>query len=258
MAEFRGKQQPTPGNTTGTGFQGEYLPRDRTVHPPSFHPAYKTTVLRSPRKPLLSLQQSFSELTGPVFGHDMLGPLDNDLILNYRKDQDPIGQRIVVHGRVLDQNGRGLPGVLVEVWQANAGGRYRHKNDNYVAALDPNFGGCGRCITDENGWYKFRTIKPGPYPWRNRIDDWRPAHIHFSIFGHSLTQRLITQLYFEGDPLLKIDPIYLTIPDAEARERLVAKLDWSAGVPLDTRGWRFDIVLRGRRQTPFENKKEGS
>ena len=257
VEEFRGYQLPVPGST-GTGWQGEYLPRDRAIHPPPLAAGYKTTILRSPKKPLLALQQSLSELTGPVFGHDTLGPLDNDLLLNARVDRDPIGERIIIHGRVLDQNGRGVPGALVEVWQCNAGGRYRHVKDNYVAALDPNFGGCGRCITDQDGWYKFRTIKPGPYPWRNRIDDWRPAHIHYSIFGHSFVTRLITQLYFEGDPLLKHDPIYHTIPDPEGREQLIAKLDMTAGVPLDTLGYRFDIVLRGRRQTPFENKREGS
>ena len=245
-------------NQGSTAWRGEYRPRDRAIHPPAFAPGYKTSAIRSPRKPLLSLQQSFSELTGPVFGHSMLGPLDNDLLLNGRVDRDPIGERIIVHGRVLDENGRPVSTTLVEFWQANAGGKYRHVNDHYVAALDPNFIGAGRCLTDEDGWYKFRTIKPGPYPWRNRIDDWRPAHIHFSLFGHAFVQRLITQMYFEGDPLLKLDPIYNTIPDAEARARLVAPLDMGASLALDTLGYRFDMVLRGRRQTPFENKPEGS
>lgn len=245
-------------NQGSTAWHGEYRPRDRAIHPPAFAPGYKTSAIRSPRKPLLSLQQSFSELTGPVFGHSMLGPLDNDLLLNGRVERDPIGERIIVHGRVLDENGRPLSNTLVEFWQANAGGKYRHVNDHYVAALDPNFIGTGRCLTDEDGWYKFRTIKPGPYPWRNRIDDWRPAHIHFSLFGHAFVQRLITQMYFEGDPLLKLDPIYNTIPDAEARARLVAPLDIGASLALDTLGYRFDMVLRGRRQTPFENKPEGS
>ena len=241
-----------------SSWQGEYRSRDRSVHPPAFAPEYKTSVLRSPRKALLSLQQSLSELTGPVFGHDRLDPLDNDLILNGAKDGEPIGERIIVHGQVLDENARPVPGALIEFWQANAGGRYRHVNDHYVAALDPNFIGCGRTISDEDGWYKFRTIKPGPYPWRNRIDDWRPAHIHFSLFGDALVTRLITQMYFEGDPLLKLCPIYQCIPDAEARERLVAPLDLGASLALDTLGYRFDIVLRGRRQTPFENKLQGS
>jgi protocatechuate 3,4-dioxygenase beta subunit len=256
MDEPRGRPRPIGG--ASTAWNGEHRPRDRAIHPPAFAPAYKTSVARSPRKPLLAVQQSLSELTGPVFGHDMLDPLDNDLILNGRVDRDPIGERIIVHGQVLDENGRPVPGALLEVWQANAGGRYRHVNDRYVAALDPNFLGCGRVLSDADGWYKFRTIKPGPYPWRNRIDDWRPAHIHFSIFGHAFVTRLITQLYFEGDPLLKLDPIYNTIPDEDARARLVARLDMGASLALDTLGYRFDIVLRGRRQTPIENTPQGS
>ena len=235
---------------------GVYIPRDRSIHPPAYAPEYKTSVLRSPRKALLALQQSLSELTGPVFGDDDLDPLDNDLLRNARVDNDPIGERIIVHGRVLDENGRPVPGVLLEFWQANAGGRYRHVNDNYVAALDPNFSGCGRCLTDDNGRYQFRTIKPGPYPWRNRINDWRPAHIHFSLFGHAFVTRLITQLYFEGDPLLPIDPIYNAIPDAGARERLIALLDTTAIIALDSLAYRFDIVLRGRKQTYFENQQD--
>lgn len=251
------RQDKAPANAP-QGWQGEYRPRDRTIHPPAFAPEYKTSIGRSPRKALLAVQQSLSELTGPVFGHDRLDPLDNDLILNGSKDGEPIGERIIVHGQVLDQNGRPVPGALLEFWQANAGGRYRHVNDRYVAPLDPNFIGCGRCLTDEEGWYQFRTIKPGPYPWRNRLDDWRPAHIHFSLFGHAFTTRLITQMYFEGDPLLKLCPIYHSIPDAEARERLVAPLDMGGSLALDTLGYRFDIVLRGRRQTPFDNKRQGS
>jgi protocatechuate 3,4-dioxygenase, beta subunit len=236
---------------------GEYRPRNRTIHPPAYAPGYKTSVARSPRLPLIALQQSLSEITGPVFGHDMLRPLDNDLLLNARVDQDPVGERIIVHGRVLDENGRPVPQALVEVWQANAGGRYRHVHDNYVAALDPNFTGCGRTLTDEEGCYRFRTIKPGPYPWRNRLNDWRPAHIHFSLFGPAFVTRLVTQLYFEGDPLLRHCPIYHSIPDEGARARLVATLDLDETLPLDTLAYRFDIVLRGRRQTPIENKLEG-
>ncbi|TCO75805.1 protocatechuate 3,4-dioxygenase beta subunit [Plasticicumulans lactativorans] len=236
---------------------GVFYERDRGIHPPAYFPDYKTTVLRSPRRALLSLQQSLSELTGPVFGNGDLDPLDNDLLLNYRVDNDPIGERIVVHGRVLDENGRPVPGALLEFWQANAGGRYRHVKDHYVAALDPNFGGCGRALTDANGWYHFRTIRPGPYPWRNRINDWRPAHIHFSVFGRSFVSRLITQMYFEGDPLLPLCPIYQAIPDAGARARLVAPLDLEAAIPLDSLAYRFDIVLRGRKQTYFENRPEG-
>jgi protocatechuate 3,4-dioxygenase, beta subunit len=236
---------------------GEYRARNREIHPPAYFPDYKTSVARSPRLPLVALQQSLSEITGPVFGPELLGPLDNDLLLNGRVDQDPVGERIIVHGRVLDEDERPVPGALVEVWQANAGGRYRHVNDRYVAALEPNFTGLGRTLSDADGWYRFRTVKPGPYPWRNRLNDWRPAHIHFSIFGHAFVTRLVTQLYFEGDPLLRHCPIYRSIPDAGARDRLVARLDLEETIPLDTIAYRFDIVLRGRRQTPIENKLEG-
>ena len=161
--------------------QNEFIQRDRREHPPALTPDYKTSILRSPRLALWSLQNSLSELTGPVFGREELGPLDHDLIRNYAKSGDPIGERTIVHGRVLDENGRGVPNTLVEVWQANAGGRYRHKNDTYIAPIDPNFGGCGRMVTDEDGHYAFRTVKPGAYPFRNHVNSWRPAHIHFSL-----------------------------------------------------------------------------
>lgn len=238
--------------------RGEYRPRDRAIHPPAHFPSYKTSVLRSPRLPLVALQQSLSEITGPVFGPDLVGPLDNDLLRNGRVDRDPIGERIIIHGRVLDEDARPVPDALIEVWQANAGGRYRHVNDSYLAALDPNFLGCGRTLSDQDGWYRFRTIKPGPYPWRNRLNDWRPAHVHVSIFGAALVARLVTQLYFEGDPLLRHCPIYNSIRDPAARERLVARLDLDETIPLDTLAYRFDLVLRGRRQTPFENTSEGA
>lgn len=238
--------------------QPEFMTRDRAWQTPSYAPAYKTTVLRSPRNALLSLQNSLSEVTGPLFGHNELGPLDNDLILNYAKDGEPIGPRIIVHGQVLDQNGRGVPNALIEFWQANAGGRYRHRNDNYVAPIDPNFGGCGRTLSDENGYYYFRTIKPGPYPWRNYANSWRPAHIHFSVCGSGFVQRLITQLYFEGDPLIPVDAILSTIPDPEGVKSLIALLDMEAQVPLDTLAYRFNIVLRGSRSTLFENKLQGN
>ena len=236
----------------------EYYQRDRRIHPPALTPDYKTSVARSPRYSLISLQGSVSETTGPVFGHNDISPIDNDLIKNYAKTGDPVGERIIVHGRVLDENARPVPNTLVEVWQANAGGRYRHKKDSYLAPIDPNFGGCGRTLTDDNGYYFFRTIKPGAYPWRNWVNNWRPAHIHVSVFGHAFCQRLITQLYFEGDPLIPICPIVHTIPDADAIDRLTAKLDMNAGVPLDSIAYRFDIVLRGRRSTMFENRLEGN
>lgn len=236
----------------------EYYQRDRRLHPPALTPDYKTSVARSPRYSMISLQQSASEITGPTFGHSDIDPVDNDLIRNYAKSGDPVGERIIVHGRVLDENARPVPHTLVEIWQANASGRYRHKKDTYLGALDPNFGGCGRTITDAEGRYVFRTIKPGAYPWRNWVNNWRPAHIHVSVFGHSFSQRLITQLYFEGDPLIAKCPIVATIPDADAVEQLTAKLDLNATVPLDSIAYKFDIVLRGRRSTYFENRPEGN
>lgn len=237
---------------------GAFYARDRAWHPPALTPQYKSTVLRSPRHSLLSLGPTMSELTGPVFGHDMLGPHDNDLIVNFSHGGEAIGQRIIVYGQILDENARPVPGTLMEVWQANAGGRYRHKREGYRAALDPNFGGCGRVITDENGWYSFRTVKPGAYPWPNGGNDWRPAHIHFSVFGHAFAQRLISQMYFEGDPMIWQCPIIGTIPDRQAVEQLIARLDRNNTVPMDALAYRFDIVLRGRRSTLFENRPEGN
>lgn len=236
----------------------DYYQRDRTWHPPALTPDYKTSVTRSPQRAMLSLEGSLSEITGPTFGHSDIDPIDNDLIRNYAKTGDPVGERIILHGRVLDENARPVPETLVEIWQANAGGRYRHKKDSYLAPIDPNFGGCGRTLTDENGYYAFRTIKPGAYPFRNWINSWRPAHIHVSVFGRAFSQRLITQLYFEGDPLIPHCAIVKTIPDPQAIEQLIAALDLNAGVPLDCLAYKFDIVLRGRRSTMFENRLEGN
>lgn len=235
----------------------ELFARDWTRQPPARDQAYKTSVTRSPDYPLLSLDQTPSELSGPRFGHGDIGSLDANLIRNYATDSDPIGERIIIHGRVLDENNCPVPNTLIEIWQANAGGRYRHVKDGYLAALDPNFGGCGRTLTDDEGWYTFQTIKPGAYPWRNHGNNWRPAHVHFSIFGFAFAQRLITQMYFEGDPLIAKCPIYNTIPDIEARDQLVAALDLNATRPFDSIAYRFDVVLRGRRQTHFENRPEG-
>ncbi len=238
---------------------GAFFARDLSWHPPAYAPGYKTSVLRSPKRALLSLDGTISEITGPVFGHAMIGELDNDLLHNFAKPgESAIGERIIVHGQVLDERGRPQAGVLVEFWQANAGGRYRHKKESYLAAIDPNFGGCGRAITDEDGRYFFRTVKPGAYPWPNGVNDWRPAHIHFSIFGHGFAQRLITQMYFEGDPMIWKCPIVGTIPDKAAIEQLIAPMDWGNTIPMDSRAYRFDIVLRGRRSTMFENKLEGN
>lgn len=238
---------------------GDYHQRDRSAHPPALAPAYKTSVARSPRLPTISLRQSVSEITGPVFGDGDVDPGDNDLLTNYaRAGESPIGERIILHGRVLDGNARPVPHTLVEIWQANAGGRYRHKNDSYLAPIDPNFGGCGRTLTDGDGYYCFRTVKPGAYPWRNDGDSWRPAHIHLSIFGASFLQRLITQCYFEGDPLIPLCPIVQSIPDPAAIAQLTARLDMNATIPLDSIAYRLDIVLRGRRSTLFENRPEGN
>ncbi|MEQ8896913.1 MAG: protocatechuate 3,4-dioxygenase subunit beta [Roseovarius sp.] len=237
----------------------EYYQRDRAWHPPALAREYKTSVARSPSYALISLEQSASEITGPVFGHNDIDPGDNDLLTNYAQaGESPIGERIILHGRVLDENARPVPNTLVEIWQANAGGRYRHKKDMYLAPVDPNFGGCGRTLSDEDGYYFFRTVKPGAYPWRNWVNNWRPAHIHISVFGSSFSQRLITQMYFEGDPLIAKCPIVQTIPDPAAIERLIAPLDLNATIPLDTIAYKFDIVLRGRRSTLFENRPEGN
>ena len=237
---------------TRTGF----IARDRGWHPPVLTPAYKTSVTRSPRFAPLGFPTSLSEETGPVFDHGMLGERDNDLIHNFT-GMPAIGPRMILQGRVIDEAGRPVPDTLVEIWQANAGGRYRHAKEGYLAPLDPNFGGCGRTITDADGAYAFRTIRPGPYPWPNGPDDWRPAHIHFSVFGHAFAQRLIGQIYFEGDPMIWQCPIVGTIPTREGIESLVARLDRQNSVPMDALCYRFDIVLRGRRQTLFESRMEG-
>ncbi|WP_299932263.1 protocatechuate 3,4-dioxygenase subunit beta [uncultured Pelagimonas sp.] len=237
----------------------EYYQRDRQRHAPALTPDYKTSVTRSPNFAAISLENTVSEITGPRFGHSDISPIDNDLIRNYAADgQSPIGERIILHGRVLDENARPVPNTMVEIWQANAGGRYRHKKDTYLAPIDPNFGGCGRTLTDENGYYFFRTVKPGAYPWRNWVNDWRPAHIHVSIFGSGFTQRLITQCYFEGDPLIAKCPIVQTIPDPDGVQAVTAALDMNATIPLDSIAYKFDIVLRGRRSTLFENRLEGN
>ena len=190
------------------------------------------------------------ERNGPVFGQGLIGEHDNDLTAQHAGD--PIGERILVHGRVLDEDGRPVRGALVEVWQANAAGRYRHKVDTYDAPLDPNFTGAGRTLTDENGYYWFKTIKPGPYPWGNHHNAWRPSHIHFSLFGSGILSRLVTQMYFPGDPLQPLDPIFNSIPDAAARARLISNLDMDRSEPNYMLAYKWDIVLRGRVDTPFE------
>ncbi|MGV9710875.1 protocatechuate 3,4-dioxygenase subunit beta [Gordonia sp. NPDC003424] len=237
---------------------GPVTRRVSEVHPPAYTPGYKTSVLRSPKNALISTAPTLSEITGPVFGDNELGELDNDLILNYSKNGLPIGERMVIHGYVRDEFGNPVSGALVEAWQANAGGRYRHKKDQYLAPIDPNFGGCGRMVTDANGYYMFRTIKPGPYPWKNRHNEWRPAHIHFSVNGDAWAQRLITQMYFEGDPLIDRCPIVATIPTREQVQGLIAREDVANFIGMDSRTYRFDITLRGRAATFFEDHIPGA
>jgi protocatechuate 3,4-dioxygenase beta subunit len=211
---------------------------------------YGSTQLRSPNEPLIVVPQTLSEITGPAFGGAFVKQGDNDL--TRIASADAIGERIIVSGRVLDENGRPVPDALIEIWQANAAGRYLHKRDQHDAPLDPNFSGEGRTVTDAHGRYQFKTIKPGAYPWGNHYNGWRPQHIHFSLFGRAYATRLVTQMYFPGDPLLEFDPIFQCVPDVKARNRLVATLDWETTVPEYALGYRFDIVLRGRNATPME------
>ncbi len=231
---------------------GAYNCRDWSVHPPYLYEPYRSTVLRSPRKPLLPLPHTRSEQTAPVFGNDAVRAGDDDLTTNAGTGMPAIGERIIVAGRVLQDNGRPVPNALIEVWQANAAGRYPHRDDRHDAPQDPNFMGAGRCLTGPQGEYRFISIKPGPYPWQNHPNAWRPSHIHFSLFGPAFVTRLVTQMYFPGDPLLPLDPIYLGIPDPRARQHLVAAFDHDLSVPAWALGYRFDLVLRGPAKTPFE------
>lgn len=220
------------------------------TQPAYLHPPYKSSVKRAPIQPLIVLPRTLSERTGPVFGHSVIGPNDSDLTAQHAGA--PLGERIVVSGRVLDEDGRPVRGALLEIWQANAAGRYLHKNDQHAAPLDPNFSGCGRLMTDSEGRYKFLSIKPGAYPWKNHHNAWRPAHIHFSVFGAGLLSRLVTQMYFPGDPLLPFDPIYNCVRDEAAKRRLISSFDWEHTTPEFALGFSFDIVLRGREATPME------
>jgi protocatechuate 3,4-dioxygenase, beta subunit len=219
--------------------------------PPYDYPDYRASELRAPRKPLVLLPEELLDPHGPVFGEDAVGPLDSDLTRQH--GGEPVGERIVVHGRLLDTDGRPIGGQLVEIWQANAGGRYAHQVDQHPAPLDPNFTGAGRTLTDSEGRYRFTTIKPGAYPWQNHPNAWRPAHIHFSVFGRAFTDRLVTQMYFPGDPLFSADPIFNSIRDERARERMISQFDWEATTPEWALGFRFDIVLGGVDGTPLEH-----
>lgn len=225
---------------------------EQEVHPPHLSPGYTSTILRSPTRPLLPVRELIGDLRMPVFGQSVLGRFDNDLTKNARINGEPIGERIYVAGRVLDDSGRPLPNVLIEIWQANAAGRYVHKAEIHDAPLDPNFLGGGRVLTDAEGRYAFHTIKPGAYPWGNHYNAWRPNHIHFSVIGPQFEHRLVTQMYFPGDPLLDYDPIFQSVP-RHARHLLIAhfRMDWTQ--PEFALAYQFDIVLNGRRQTRFES-----
>jgi len=229
-----------------------YQARDAAAHPAYLSPRYISSVHRSPQQPLVLIPQSLSELTGPVFGHSLVSAADADLTTNAGTGAPALGERIIVSGRVIEEDGRPVPNTLLEIWQCNAAGRYPHVRDTHDAPVDPNFLGAGRLLTDAEGRYSFTSIKPGAYPWRNHYNAWRPAHIHFSLFGPAFLTRLVTQMYFPGDPLLELDGIYMTIADPAARERLVARFDPERTRPHFALGYRFDIVLRGREETPTE------
>jgi len=218
-----------------------------SVDPPLLYPDYRSTRTRAPQRPLAARPEDFRDLQSPVYGHGDLGELDNDLTRQH--DGEPLGERIIVTGRLLEEDGRPVRNALIEVWQANAAGRYRHDRDRHPAPLDPNFTGAGRTLTDNDGRYAFVTVKPGAYPWQNHPNAWRPAHIHFSVFGRTFSSRLVTQMYFPGDPLFEFDPIFQSVRDERARARLVAELDLALTEPEWALGYRFDIVLRS---TPFE------
>ena len=226
------------------------VPLEQDPHPPYDWPPYRSTGLRAPKRPLVILPTTETELSGPAFGDGSVDELDHDL--TRRHAGEPLGERIIVTGRVLERDGRPVRNALIEIWQANAAGRYAHEVDRHPAPLDPNFTGAGRCLTDGEGRYRFVTIKPGAYPWQNHPNAWRPAHIHLSLFGRAFTSRLVTQMYFPGDPLFPHDPIFNSVRDPEARRRLVCELDLDATEPEWALGYRFDVVLGGRAATPLD------
>jgi protocatechuate 3,4-dioxygenase beta subunit len=230
----------------------EYNPRDWKAHPPFVFKAYGSSVKRGPLKKLVPITQTLSEVTGPLFGNIKLEPGENDLTRNADTGTEAIGERIIVVGKVMEENERPVPNTLIEIWQANSAGRYQHPVDQHNAPLDRNFTGAGRCLTNEKGEYRYLTIKPGAYPWLNHPNAWRPAHIHLSLFGPSFATRLVTQFFFPGDPLIAMDPILNSIPSKSGRQRLVASYAHDVTEPEYALGYRFDIVLRGRKPTPFE------
>lgn len=228
------------------GFRRE----DPGTHPPLFYTPYGSSAKRAPTKPLICLPVTLSEITGPQFPSSVVARNAFDLTRQHRGE--PLGERIVVGGRVEDEDGRPVRNSLVEIWQANSAGRYLHKNDQHNAPLDPNFTGVGHAFTNDDGQYEFVTIKPGAYPWKNHLNAWRPAHIHFSVFGPAFATRLVTQMYFPGDPLLPFDPIFNSVSLEEARNRLISSFDWATTTPDISLGFRFNIVLRGRNTTPMD------
>jgi protocatechuate 3,4-dioxygenase beta subunit len=232
MHQIAGYRRPEPG-----------------TQPSALHPAYKSSIKRAPARALVRLPHTLSEVTGPTFGPETVDVAACDLTRQHAGE--PLGERIVVGGRLLDEDGRPLRGTLVEAWQANAAGRYLHAVDQHDAPLDPNFTGCGQALTDDDGRYRFVTIRPGAYPWGNHKNAWRPAHIHFSVFGPAFATRLVTQMYFPGDPLLPYDPIFNCTADESARQRLISEFDWDATVPGHALGFKFDLILSGREATPF-------
>jgi protocatechuate 3,4-dioxygenase beta subunit len=234
MANIPGYRRPYPG-----------------TQPPHLHPPYVSSIKRAPTKPLIYLPHTLSEVTGPRFGPETVNRKACDLTRHH--SGEPLGERIIVSGRVLDESARPVPNTLVEIWQANAAGRYRHRNDQHDAPLDPNFTGCGHTLTDAEGRYRFVTIRPGAYPWKNHYNAWRPSHIHFSLFGPAFATRLVTQMYFPGDPLIPFDPIFNCTADEKARNRLIAAFDWETTIPVHALGYRFDIILSGREATPLES-----
>ncbi len=234
----------------------EFPPRDRFLHPPAFYPAYRSSVLRSPRKSLVPLRQTLTEITGPRLSLGSIAAGESDLLSNAGTGRAPIGERICVHGTIKDQHGRLVSGIGIEIWQANAAGRYRHSADQGIAPLDPDFIGAGRTCTGLDGHYAFLTVRPGAYPWPNGKNSWRPSHVHFSLVGVSASSRLVTQMYFEGDPLIAHCPIANSIPDVDALDRLVARFDLDSAKPFDHLAYRFDIVLRGRNETPHREESK--
>lgn len=233
---------------------GQIVRGDAAVFPPYLYDAYRATILRAPHLPLVEVPLTIVERRGPDAATFPVQPVDADLTRNAGTGGEAIGQRIILTGRLLDADGRPVPDALIEIWQANAAGRYIHKNDQWPGPIDPNFLGIGRCRTDANGAYRFLTVRPGAYPWKNHDNAWRPAHVHFSVLGPTWNERLITQMYFEGDPTLSLDPIFNAVPEA-ARPRLVAAYAHDVTEPLWALGWRWDIVIAGPAATAFEERR---